>query len=100
MPGLLLAEQIAGAADIEIVGSKLEPGPQRLQRLQHGEPAFGLRRDLLLRRQREQRIGAQLRAPHPAAQLIELSEPEHVGAVHDQRIRRGNIEAGFDDGGR
>ena len=100
MPGLLLAEQIAGAADIEIVRGELESGAQRLQRLQHLQPALGLRRDLLLRRQREQRIGAQLRSPDPAAQLIKLREPEHVGAVHDQRVGGGNIEAGFDDGGR
>ena len=100
MAGLFLAEQIAGAADIEVVRRQLESGAQRFQRLQHFQPPLGLRGDLLLRRQREQRIGAQLRAPHPSAQLIELRQPEHVGAVHDQRIGGGNIEAGLDDGGR
>ena len=84
--GLFLAEQIAGAADIEIVRGQLEPGAERFQRLQHLQPPFGLRRDLLLRRQREQRIGAQLRTPDPAAQLIELRQAEHVGAMHDQRV--------------
>ena len=98
--GLLLAEQIAGAADIEVVRGELEARAQRLQRLQHFQPPLGLRRDLLLRRQREQRIGAQLRAPDPAAQLIELRQPEHVGAVHDQRVGGRDIEAGLDDRGR
>ena len=98
--GLFFAEQIAGAADIEIVRSKLEAGAQRFQRLQHLQPPLGLRRDLLLCRQREQRIGAQLRPPHPSAQLIELRQAKHVGAVHDQRIGVRNIEAGLDDGGR
>ena len=98
--GLLLAEQIARTADVEVVRGELEAGAQRLQRLQHGEPALGLRRDLLLRRQREQRIGPQLGATDAAAQLIELGKAEHVGAVHDQRVGVGDIEAGFHDGGR
>ena len=98
--GLLLAEQIAGAADIEIVRGELEAGAERVERLQHLEPPLGLRRDLRLRRQREQRIGAQFGAPHPPAQLIELRQAEHVGAVHDQRIGGRDVEAGFDDGGR
>ena len=98
--GLLLAEQIAGAADIEVVRGQLEARAQRFQRLQHLQPPLGLRGDLLLRRQREQRIGPQFRAPHPAAQLIELRQPEHVGAVHDQRVGGRDIEPGLDDRGR
>ena len=42
--GLLLAEQIAGAADVEVVRGKLESGAQRVERLQHLEPPLGLRR--------------------------------------------------------
>ena len=55
---------------------------------------------LLLRRQREQRIGAQLGAPDAAAQLIKLRQAEPVGAMHDQRIGGRNVEAGLDDGRR
>ena len=84
--GLFLAEQIAGAANVEIVRCQLEAGAERFQRLQHLQAPLGLRRDLVLRRQREQRIGAQLGAPDPAAQLIELRQAEHVGAMHDQRV--------------
>ena len=98
--GLLLAEQIAGAADVEIVRGELEARAERVERLQHLQPPLGLRRDLALLRQREQRIGAQLRAPDPPAQLIELRQPEHVGAVHDQRVGGRDVEAGFDDRGR
>ena len=46
MAGLLVAEKIAGAADIEIVRGELEAGAERIERLQHLEPALGLRRDL------------------------------------------------------
>ena len=51
-------------------------------------------------RQREQRVGAQLGAADAAAQLIDLRQPEHVGAVHDQRVGGRDVEAGFDDRGR
>ncbi len=40
--GLLLAQQVAGAADIEIVAGELEARAQRIERLQHLEPPFGL----------------------------------------------------------
>ena len=98
--GLLVAEQVAGAADVEIVAGELEAGAERVERLQHLQPPLGLRGDLAVRRQREQRIGAQLRAPDPAAQLVELRQAEHVGAVDDQRVGGRDVEAGLDDGGR
>ena len=59
MAGLFLAQQIAGAADVEVVRGQLEAGAQCLQRLQHLQPPLRLRRDLLLCRQREQRIRPQ-----------------------------------------
>ena len=40
--GLLLAEQIAGAADVEIVRGKLEARAERIERLEHLEPPLGL----------------------------------------------------------
>ena len=43
--GLLLAQQIAGAADVEVVGGELEAGAERVERLQHLQAALGLRRD-------------------------------------------------------
>src|SRR5579871_4447020 len=60
MAGLLLAEQIAGAANIEIMGGEMEARPQRVERLQHLEPAFRLRRELAADRQRKERVGARL----------------------------------------
>ncbi len=42
--GLLVAQQIAGAANVEIVRGELEAGAQRVERLQHLEAALGLRR--------------------------------------------------------
>jgi hypothetical protein len=67
--------------------------------VQHFQAALGLRRDLAVGGQREQRIGAELGAADAAAELIDLRQPEHIGAVHDQRIGGRNVEAGFDDRG-
>ena len=36
-------------------------------------------------------------APHTASQLVQLGEPEPVGAVHDHRVRVRHIESRFDD---
>ena len=39
-------------------------------------------------------------AADAAADLVELGEPEHVGALDDQRVRLGDVEARLDDRGR
>src|SRR5262245_15185860 len=95
--GLLLAEEVAGAADVEIVRCELEARTQGVKRLQHLEPSLGLGRDRFFCREGQQCIGAQLSAPYPAAKLIELCEAEPVGAMNDQRIRGRYVEAGFDN---
>ena len=61
--GLLVAKEIAGAADVEIVGGELEAGAERVERFQNFQPALGLRRDFAPGRQREQRIGAHFERP-------------------------------------
>ena len=38
-------------------------------------------------------------APDPAADLVELREPEAVGAVDDQGVGVGDVQAVLDDGG-
>src|SRR5262245_4591924 len=98
--GLFLAEQVAGAADVEIVRCELETRTQGVKRLQHLEPSLGLWRDRFFCREGQQCVGAELGAPYPAAKLIELGEAETVGAMNDQRIRGRYVEAGFDNGRR
>src|SRR3954451_17647186 len=100
MAGLFFAEQISRATNIKVVRGKLETGAQCLKRLQHLQPSLGLRRDLLLCRKREQRVGAQLRAADASAELIKLSQPEHIGAMHDQGVGGRDVEARLDDRGR
>ena len=43
-------------------------------------------------------IGAAVRAAHAAAQLVELGEPEAVGAVDQNRVAQRDVEAVLDDG--
>ena len=100
MAGLLFAEKIAGAADVEVMACQLKARPQRVEGLQHLEPPLGALRELAFRRDREQRIGARLRAPDAAAQLVKLGEAELVGAVHDERVGARDVETRFDDRGR
>ena len=44
-------------------------------------------------------IGLVVRAPHAAAQLVELCQPEFVGAADDDGVGAWHVDAGFDDGG-
>ena len=39
--GLLLAQEVAGAADVEVVAGEREAGAQRVERLQHLEALLG-----------------------------------------------------------
>ena len=100
MAGLLLAQQIAGAADVEIVAGQREAGAELVERLHHFEPALRRLGQHLARRQGQIGIGAQLGAADAAAQLVELRQAEHVGAMDDQRVGGRDVEAGFDDVGR
>ncbi len=95
--GLLLAEKVAGAADVEIVACQLEAGAERVERLQYLEPLVSGRCQHLVDRQREQREGAHLGTADPAAQLVELGQAEHVGPVHDQRVGGRHVKARFDN---
>lgn len=51
-------------------------------------------------RQGQVGIGPHLPAADPPAQLVELRQAEHVGAVDDDRVDRWQIEPGLDDVGR
>ena len=97
MAGLLLAQKIAGAANIHVMAGDGETGAQLVQRLQHFQPprrGFG---QLLVGGRGQIGIGALLGAADAAAQLVELRQAEHVGALDDQGVGGGNVQAGFHD---
>ena len=100
MSRLLVAKQIAGAANVEIVAGKLEPGAKTIEIGQHLQPFVGALGDRAIRRRRQISVGPRLRPPDPPAQLIELRQPEAVRTMHHQRICARNIEPALDDRGR
>src|SRR5690606_16648244 len=72
-------------------GSKVLERIDRLQPLdrigRHGDP----------RRRHQVGIGAMMRTTDPAAQLVQLRQPEAVGAIDDDGICCRHIDAAFDD---
>ena len=49
-------------------------------------------------RMEEVGVGALATPPHPAADLVQLPQAQQVGAVDDQGVDRGHVDAGLDDG--
>jgi hypothetical protein len=43
--GLLLADQVAGAADVHVLAREREAGAEALERAEHAQPLLGLRRE-------------------------------------------------------
>ena len=94
------AEDVAGAADLEVAHGDFEAGAE-----------FGVLLDGLdalagvagggheLAREHEVGVGLVVGAADAAAELVEIGEAEAVGAVDDDGVGVGDIEAGFDDGG-
>ena len=72
MAGLLVTKQIAGAADIHVVGGKGETGTKGVQGLHHLEPAARLRCQHPVRIRRQIGIGALPPTPDTATKLVEL----------------------------
>src|SRR5690606_13505539 len=82
MARLLVAEQVAGAADVEIVAGKLEARAETVEVAEHFETLLGyLVEDRILRR-RQVGIGPQFCPPDSTPQLVELGEAEAIGAVN------------------
>src|SRR3954471_7346932 len=98
--GLLVAEQVAGAADLEVAHGDLEAGAELgvvAQRAQALRRLLGERRRA---RVQEVRVRALARAAHAPADLVELGEAEVVGTLDDQRVGLRDVDARLDDAGR
>ena len=99
MAGLLVPDEIACSADIQIVAGEMKSGAKTVQIGQHLEAFFRrLRQDATFGRG-EIGISARLGASHPAAQLVKLRQTETVGAMDNQRIGAGDVQAAFDNRG-
>src|SRR4249919_571915 len=97
---LLGAEEVAGAADLEVAHGDLETGAQLRVVCDRREASACLRRQLRGVRVEQVRVRENVRAAHAAADLVELREPEGVGALDDEGVRLRDVDPGLDDGGR
>ena len=95
---LLLAEQVAGAANLEVAHRELEPRAEVLQVADDVESLVGLLGERARGRIHHVGVGALPRAPDAAAQLVQLREPETVRVIDHDGVRVGNVEPGLDDG--
>ena len=97
MARLLGAQEVARAADLEVAHRDREAGAE-LGVVGKGREA-GARFRRQLGRVRIEEVGVRqlVGAAHPPADLVELSEPERVGPLDDQRVGLRDVEARFDD---
>ena len=98
--GLLAAEQVAGAADLQVLQRDLHAGAELVVGRDRLEPVVRGLGERLVGVVEEVRVAALAATADAAAQLVQLAEPVLVGAVDDQRVRVGDVEAGLDDGRR
>ncbi len=100
MARLLVAQQIAAAADVQIVAGQLEPGAQAVQGLQHLQALLRRGRDRPLEGRGQIGVGPRLGPPHPAAQLVELRARPNMSARWTIRVLAvGTSRPELDDGG-
>ncbi len=97
MAGLLGAEQVAGAADLEVAHRDREPCAELGVVGERRQPRPRLRRQLVRVGIEEVRVREDVAAADAAADLVELAQAEHVGPLDDQRVRLRDVEARLDD---
>ena len=97
MPRLLVAEQVAGAADLEVAHRDAEARAELGVVRERREAGGGVGRQRLGRGVEHVGVGALAAASDPAADLVRLRQAELVGALDDQRVRGGDVEPRLDD---
>src|SRR3546814_15695240 len=83
---LLLAQQVAGTADVGVVAGELEAGTEAVQRLHHVQALLRRRAEDTPRRQREVGIAALLGTADAAAERVKLRQADHVGTVENHGV--------------
>src|SRR6266540_828875 len=95
--GLLVAEQVARAANLEVAHRDRETGTQLGvvgERRQAG-PRFGGQLGHV--RIEQVRVRGHVGSPDTSADLVQLRQAELIRALDDQRVRLGDVESGLDD---
>ena len=98
--GLLVAEQVAGAADLQVAHGDLEAGAQLGVVAERAEALGRLLGEGRGAGVQQVRVGALAAAADPPAYLVELGEAEHVRALDDQRVGLRDVDPRLDDARR
>ncbi len=96
---LLLPQQLAGAPDLQVAHGDLEAGAQLGVVGQGGEPRHGFLGEHRLVGMEQEGVGHPGRAADASPDLVELSQAQQIGPLHDERVGVGDVEAALDDGG-
>ena len=96
---LLDAQQVARAADLQVLERQLEPRPEVVQLGDHVQPLVGRLRMGLQRVVEEVGVGALPGAANPTPQLIQLRQSHAMGINHHDRVGVRDIQPRLDDGG-
>ena len=97
---LLAAEEVAGAANLEVERRDAEPAAEIAELADGREPLLRDRRQRVFRRHQQVRVRAAIGASDAPAQLIELRQPVAIGAIDDDGVGVRDVEAVLDDGRR
>ena len=97
MAALLRAEQVARAAQLQIAHRDAEARAELRKFANRVEALLRRFGEHLARPNREIGVGQPVRAADAPAHLIELTQPEVIRVVDNQRVRHRDIQAGFDD---
>ena len=96
-PGLRGAEQVAGAANLEIAHGDLQTRAQMRELANRFQARFRVLAERLVSLIEQIAVRLMVRTPDAAAQLVELRQAELVGVVDDHRIDVGNVDSVLDD---
>ena len=99
-PALLGTQQVARAADVEVLHSDVEPGTQVGELLDGPQTPPRIGRQEFVGRRKQVAVALLIRTPYAAAQLVQVAQTEVLGVVDDDRIGVGDVDAVLDDGRR
>ena len=97
---LLCAEDVARAANLEVAHGDLESAAELRVLLERADALAGVVEQRGVAWQNQIGKSLVLVTPDAAAQLVQLAQAETVGAVDDDRVGVGDVEAALDDGRR
>ena len=96
---LAVAQQVAGAPDLQIPHGDAEPRAEGGELPDGGKTLLGDVREGLVPAEGEIGVGLPAAAAHPAPQLVELGQAHSVCVLDDEGVAVAHVDAGLDQGG-